>query len=105
MSGSTNDLMVASLSFVLSLANIKQMSYLSRIFLVVAVIVILYVFTQVLLVYLFMQSMESESGKPLEDKFQYEKPIFPYFYVVLAMGSGIYEGITIVPALYSNSRR
>lgn len=105
LSGTTNDLIVAGLSFVLSLANFKQMSYLSRIFMGVAVVVIIYMFVQIMLVYFFIQSMEDEPGKLIVDKFNYEKPIFPYFYVVLAMGNGIYEGITIVPALYSNSRR
>jgi hypothetical protein len=91
---------IALIAFSLSWANIKQMSYISRITLMILFSVVLYVFAEASINCVYFYALNVDQGV----SFNYNKPFFPGFFIMLTQGTGAYEGIAIVPTLFTNSR-
>lgn len=101
-----NDLLVGGISFLFSFVELKQMTYFSQFFSTLAISVALYVLTYLLLVHSFQQSVDLESETyhvQVTSKFELEQPVFPGLACFLSIGVGLYEGIPIVPKIYSNT--
>ena len=82
--------------YLLSLIDYKQLSYVSRIGLYVTAVVITYLTLEVSIKYFFFKKLV---GPP-----QAWVSFNPDFLNVFAQASGAYEGIPLVPPLYSNAR-
>lgn len=62
-------------------------------------ITLLYIVMEASVILYFREEAKVESNLS-----KFEKPMFPYFFVVLSMSSGAYEGVTILPNIYAHAR-
>ena len=75
----------------------KQISYISRLSIVVLVAELVYINFFVIFRYSALKSTQ-------QDLSVYDKPIIPFFFSFLASSAGQYEGNPIIPAIYANSK-
>ena len=92
--------------FFISLSNLKQLSYFSRIFLMLTFVVIIYVGTYCFLMIFYENplALHVKKSETLFTSEYYNMDFFPLFFELLCQDSYMYEGIAMVPALYSNAR-
>ena len=75
----------------------KQISYISRLSIIVLVAELVYINFIVIFRYSALKPTNSDISV-------FDKPIFPFFLSFLAMSAGQYEGNPIIPAIYANSK-
>jgi hypothetical protein len=98
-------------------ANYKQISYLSRLGMYMTMLVVVYVTFEVFTKVYFLKGARLENDASLkknspsstfmplpEEDIPVLKPIFSGFFGVLVQASGVYEGIPLLPPLFSNAR-
>lgn len=79
--------------------NMKQVSYISRLSMIVLFAELLYINLEIIMrVYILKQN---GVGADLRS---FDKPMVPNFFIFMASSAGQYEGNPIIPAIYSNSR-
>ena len=82
--------------YLISMVDYKQLSYISRIGLYITVVVIIYVTLEVSIKYFFLKNLVTPHKAWVSFN--------PDFLNIFAQASGAYEGIPLVPPLYSNAR-
>ena len=66
------------------------------------VIVVIYIIAETsLVIYLYDNSVSAAKAPSLSE---YDQDFFPNFLIMLSVASGVYEGITLTPTLFSNAR-
>lgn len=112
------------ITYVLAMANYKQISYLARAVMAITGVVMIYitlvVFYKSYIQYAFVQKIEKLQTSPslhnstnihhvntadINDlRINWTLPFWPYFLNMVTQVTGIYEGIPLLPPLFSNAR-
>ena len=89
-------MIICVITYLTSLGNYKQLSYVARVGVCVTFLVIIYVTMEISIKY---------QAFPNQKMHQQAKVHFnPDFFNMFAQASGVYEGIPLLPPLYSNAR-
>ena len=94
----------------LSYFNMKQLSYFTRIMLVVTMVIWSYllVYSSIKLYYNSEHKIDKNTvvftGNLFEHIDHYNKPIWPGYILMCVQGSGLYEGVPLIPKLFVNAR-
>lgn len=96
-------MMVAGIAILLSFVDIKQMSQFSKFFSAIAIFVLVTVISIIVISYNINSNIKKMYNIP-QDDFEFEKPFLPHFLLLISTGTGMYEGIPIVPKVFSNAK-
>ena len=86
----------------ITLSNYKQLSYLAR---AIMVLTLVCFFWMAIEVGMRFGSVHHTARKIIQPEPPIFMPFYPNFFDFFSQCTGIYEGIPLIPSLYSNSRR
>ena len=110
------------ITYVLAVANYKQIAYVAKAVMMITIMVIIYITFYVFYKFLMQQNLFKDTNSlhqlqsntthisdhtpsPESDlKINWILPFNPYFINEVTQSTGIYEGIPLIPALFSNAR-